>query len=209
MNRTSLLLVAAVILAACGAPPSPTLTSSPQIFSDDFSQDLKLWETFAEPGATARIVDGQLQIALTSQAAFAFTMAAINVTDFDLTVDTALGGGGLTNSYGIIFRYIDAQNFYRFDVTGDGLWGLSRRNNDQWISLRELEATSAINTGLSAANALRIVARGGGFTFHANGVELGRLEDNTLPVGRVGLFVSTFDDPTAQVSFDNLTIVKP
>ncbi|HKZ70223.1 MAG TPA: hypothetical protein VJ020_09090 [Anaerolineales bacterium] len=207
MTRTPFIL-AAILLAACSAP-TPTLTSSPRIFSDDFSQDLKLWETFAEPGATSQIIDGHLQIMLTNPAAFAFTMAAINVTDFDLTVNTALGGGGQTNSYGVIFRYIDNQNFYRFDVAGDGMWGLSRRNNDQWISLRELEPASAINTGAAAANALRIVARASEFTFYANGVELGRLSDNTLPVGRVGLFVSTFDDPNAQVSFDDMNIVKP
>ena len=127
-------MFAAALLAACGAA-TPSPPTSTQLFQDDFSSDLSLWELFNEPGASSQITDGQLVITLTNPSVVAFSIAAINVTDFDLRVNSVFTGGGLTNSYGVVFRYTDSQNFYRLDLTGDGLWGVSRRYNDQWISL--------------------------------------------------------------------------
>lgn len=201
--------LAALLLAACsGSTSTPPGASSPELFHDDFAQDLGLWETFAEPDAATQIADGRLTITLTASDTFAFSLAAINLTDFDLTVTATLLGGGLPNSHGVIFRYIDRENFYRFDISGDGLWGVSRRSDDQWVSIVELAPSQAINTG-AAMNAIRIVGRGSKFVFYANGAELGRVTDSNLPVGRIGLFASTFDDPNTQVSFDNLIIVNP
>lgn len=207
MRTVFLFIAAALILAACDSP-ALTPSRSPDLFHDDFSQDIGLWETFGEPNATAQIADGRLAITISAADTVAFSLAAINLTDFDLTVATSLTGGGFANGYGVIFRYIDNNNFYRFDISGDGLWGVSRRQDDRWISIVELEPSPAINTG-PALNTLRIVARGDDFVFNANGTELGQVTDSNLPVGRIGLFASTFDDPNTQVSFDNLNIVQP
>lgn len=203
-----LLLACWLALTACGTP-APTLTASPFLFRDDFSQDLSLWDIFEEPDATSEIIDGHLMLTVTNKSSVAFTVAALNVTDFDMAVQTVYVGGGSSSTYGIIFRYIDTHNFYRFDVSGDGLWGVSRRQGDQWISIVELNASPGIHTGSSAENTLRIVAHAKDFVFYANGVELGRISDNNLPVGRIGLFASTFDEPTIQVSFDQVTVVEP
>lgn len=207
MRTVFLFIAAALLLAACDSP-ALTPSRSPDLFRDDFSQDIGLWETFDEPNATTQIADGRLAIAISAADTVAFSLAAINLTDFDLTVATSLTGGGFANGYGVIFRYIDNNNFYRFDISGDGLWGVSRRQDDRWISIVELEPSQAINTG-PALNTLRIVARGDDFVFNANGTELGQVTDSNLPVGRIGLFASTFDDPNTQVSFDNLNIVQP
>ena len=205
--KRAIVIFAALVLAACDSP-ALTPSRSPDLFRDDFSQDIGLWETFDEPNAATQIADGRLAIAISAADTVAFSLAAINLTDFDLTVATSLTGGGFANGYGVIFRYIDNNNFYRFDISGDGLWGVSRRQDDRWISIVELEPSQAINTG-PALNTLRIVARGDDFVFYANGTELGQVTDSNLPVGRIGLFASTFDDPNTQVSFDNLNIVQP
>lgn len=136
-------------------------------------------------------------------------MAAINVSNFDMTVNAVLETGEAANSYGILFRYVDERNFYRLDLTGDGLWGVSRRRNDQWISLIELELSPAIRTELGSTNTLRIVGKDKDFAFYSNGVMLGTISDNNLPVGRLGLFASTFDGATIQVHFDDMTVVQP
>jgi hypothetical protein len=179
------------------------------LFYDDFSQNRGLWEIFTEADATAQIDNGQMDLTITQPSKVALAMSALNVADFDLSVSSTLTGGGLTNSYGLVFRYIDNGNFYRLDLTGDGLWGVSRRLNDQWISMVDLKSSPAIQAGLAKPNALRILARGGTFMFYANGTLLGSISDNNLPVGRIGLFASTFDDPTVQVGFDNVRVTKP
>jgi hypothetical protein len=198
-----------LLLAACDDGPAPTTSAGAELFKDDFSQDSGLWEIFAdENGASAAIADGHLEITVNTKSIVGFAMAAINLTDFDLTVTTTQISGGLANGYGVIFRYIDESNFYRFDISGDGLWGVSRRLNDQWIPIVELTASPAIQTGY-ASNTVRLVVRGSQFEFYANGVLLGQATDANLPVGRIGLFASTFDDPDTRVSFDDLVIVSP
>jgi hypothetical protein len=200
--------LAALAVAACG---SPTLTppDSPFLFRDSFTQDLSLWDVFEEPGAISEIVDGHLRLTVSEPSSVAFTLAALNVADFDLTVQTVHLTGGAANTYGVIFRYIDSGNFYRFDISGDGLWGVSRRQGDQWISIVELTASPNIHTAPPAANALRLVARADEFVFYANDLEVGRIRDNNLPVGRIGLFASTFEEAPIQVSFDDLVVVAP
>jgi hypothetical protein len=197
-----------LLLAACDSP-APTSSAGSELFKDDFSQDSGLWEIFSdENGASAAIADGHMVITVAAPSTVGFSIAVINLTDFDLTVTTTQISGGLANGYGVIFRYIDQNNFYRFDISGDGLWGVSRRLKDQWVPILELTASSAIQTGY-ASNALRLVARGGQFEFYANGVLLGQAADANLPVGRIGLFASTFDDPNTRASFDDLVIVSP
>jgi len=197
-----------LLLAACDSP-APTSSAGSELFKDDFSQDSGLWEIFSdENGASAAIADGHMVITVAAPSTVGFSIAVINLTDFDLTVTTTQISGGLANGYGVIFRYIDQNNFYRFDISGDGLWGVSRRLKDQWVPILELTASSAIQTGY-ASNTLRLVARGGQFEFYANGVLLGQAADANLPVGRIGLFASTFDDPDTLVSFDDLVIVSP
>jgi hypothetical protein len=168
-----------------------------------------LWDEFTENEGQAQIADGLMTISVSAPWSVAFSMAAINVSDFDVTVNAILETSEATNSYGILFRYVDERNFYRLDLTADGLWGVSRYRNDQWISLLELEASPAIRTELGVVNTLRIVGKDKDFAFYSNGIKLGAISDNNLPVGRLGLFASTFDGSTIQVNFDDLTVVTP
>jgi hypothetical protein len=208
--RRYCVLIIALCLAACEAAlATPTPDATRELFKDDFSQDRSLWEMFEEPTGNAYIADGSMIISASSPWSVSFSVAAINLADFDLSVNAARQNGEAENSYGIIFRYIDEENFYRLDFTGDGLWGVSRRRGDQWISILELQSSPAIRTEPGAANNLRIVGKAKDFTFYANGIQLGMITDNNLPVGRIGLFASTFAGTLIEASFDDIKVVIP
>ena len=196
------------IIAACSSPAAPPETRTAWLFQADFSDDDGLWETFNDNTASAVIGGEHLSLAVNSPSTVAISLAAINLTDFDLTVTTTQTDGDLANGYGVIFRYIDERNFYRFDISGDAMWAVSRRLDDQWIPLYDLASSAAIQPGL-AANTIRVLARGSRFVFYANGALLGRLTDSNLPVGRIGVFASTFDGASTHVDFDDVEIVKP
>lgn len=214
MRLFRLLITLCVALAACNTvEPLPTLAPKPATpaadsFQDDFSKDLGIWQTFVEAKAAAEIADGHLSITVKEPFTVSLSIATLNLNDFDLSVVTTQKSVGAANGYGVIFRYIDNQNFYRFDIGGDSTWAVSRRMREQWIHLSELKSSSAIKPNPSS-NTLRIVARGDAFEFYANGTLLGTINDSNLPIGRIGLFASTFDDPKTQVMFDNMRVVKP
>ncbi|MBI5293218.1 MAG: hypothetical protein HY872_15185 [Chloroflexi bacterium] len=209
-NPVRLLLCAAMAvtaLAACNSP-SPTAPAPAKDFHDTFAQDLGLWETFTEGNASAAITGGQLVITVAAPSSVGLSLCALNVSDFDLTVTASQASGGAGNSLGAILRYTTPGNFYRFDVTGDGLWGFSRRQNNDWVRIVGLTQSSAINTG-GGANLLRVTAHGSRFEFYANGALLGRATDTNETVGRVGLFAASFDDPNIQAAFDDITVSLP
>lgn len=208
MKKQLLLLAFALTLAACSTPVVQPTPISSDTFEEDFSKDTGIWQTFTETGGSAKIVDGQMDIVVGSPFTVSLSIAALNLADFDLTLITTPIINGTANGYGVIFRYLDLQNFYRFDVGGDGKWGVSRRLRDQWLHLSELKVSPAIKTG-TTPNTLRIVARADKFEFYANGTLLGTISDANLPLGRIGIFASTFDDAKTEIKFDNIRVSKP
>jgi hypothetical protein len=214
MRLFLLLITLCTALIACSTmEPLPTLAPKPptrvvDTFQDDFSKDVGVWQTFDEAKAAAAIANGYLNITVKEPFTVSLSIAALNLNDFDLSVITKQTSVGTANGYGVIFRYIDDKNFYRFDIGGDSKWAVSRRMREQWIHLSELKSSAAIQPSPST-NTIRIVARGDSFEFYANGSLLGKLNDSNLAIGRIGLFASTFDDPKTQVIFDDVKVVKP
>lgn len=128
--------------------------------------------------------------------------------DFVLEVDAWLRAGPPESSYGVIFRAQDDGQFYRFDITGNGLYMVERRAADgTWARLiPEWTATAAINQGLNVANRLKVIAAGSDLAFYVNDILLTQLSDATLGEGVIALDAGSFAGNALQVSFDNLSI---
>ncbi len=129
-------------------------------------------------------------------------------TDFDLTVDARLLAGDVASSYGVLFRMQDLQQFYRFEVTGTGLYVIERRNVDgTWLRfVQDWTASPALNQGLTTTNQLRVVAYGSLLTFYANGILLQQVQDSQFKAGAIALDAGTFGQGGLQVVFDNVVV---
>jgi hypothetical protein len=88
--------------------------------------------------------------------------------NFDLTVQTRQVAGDDDNSYGIIFRWRDVDNFYRFEISGDGYYRLSKTEAGHTENITQWIPSEVIRTG-QAANLIEIVAQEDTFTFYING----------------------------------------
>jgi hypothetical protein len=71
-------------------------------------------------------------------------------------VDAAKVGGPDKNGFGVICRYQDENNYYRFMISSDGLMVISMKKNGAWSNLSSdvWEPSNAINLG-SASNHIR------------------------------------------------------
>ena len=163
-----------------------------------------------ESGSTA-IVNEQLVVTITTPNTMQYSALENAVFgDFVLEVDAWQRSGPPESSYGILFRIQDGQQFYRFDVTGSGLFMVERRNADEtWTRLiPEWSPTTALNQGLNVANRLKVIAAGPTLTFYVNDVLLTQVNDSTFSSGGIALDAGTFGGGNLQVSFDNLSITS-
>lgn len=203
-------------LTACGARPLLPTQDAP----DTIDSDLDYRDGFVpgntgnwlleqdELGSTA-IVNEQLVITVASPNTIQFTtLEDMSFSDFALEVDVVQRTGPPESSFGTIFRIQDNQEFYRFDITGNGLFIIERHNGDgTWTRLiADWTPSPALNQGLNVTNRLKVLAVGSSLAFYANDVLLIQLNDTTLSGGQIGFDAGTFGGGNLQVTFDNLDI---
>ena len=161
-----------------------------------------------ELGSTA-VANEQLVITVAAPNTIQYaTLTDRTFDDFVLEVDAWQRGGAPESSYGVLFRVQEDGQFYRFDITGNGLYMIERRATDgTWTRLLpEWTATAAINQGLNVANRLKVIANGAELGFYVNDILLTQLSDSTLSGGRIGLDAGSFAGNALQVSFDNVSV---
>jgi hypothetical protein len=177
-------------------------------YEDDFSNPSSGWDDAFDRYTTKQYGNNKYYIEITTSNLVAWGLANRNVADFRLEVDAAQEAGPNNNGYGVLFRLQDRDNFYRFDVSGDGFFLLSKFNSGEWVTLVPWTASSAINVG-QAANRLAVEAIGSQIRVYANDSLLAEVEDDTITEGNFGFFASTFSEPNLTISFDDISLWTP
>lgn len=207
----------ALVLTGCGDQSSLSAGSRPALAgSGAFQEEFVPGETgnwvFEEDelGSTA-VVNEQLVITVNTPNTIQFsTLTEPSFVDFLLEVDAWQRSGSSESSYGVLFRMLDNQQFYRFEITGTGLYMIERHNVDgTWTRLiPEWTPTAAINKGLNVPNRLKIIATGPDMAFYVNDILLTQVRDDQYAEGLIGLDAGTFSGGSVQVSFDRLSVVS-
>jgi pSer/pThr/pTyr-binding forkhead associated (FHA) protein len=178
------------------------------VYEDDFSDPSSGWDDAFDRYTTKQYGNNKYYIDITTSNLVAWGLANRSVSDFRLEVDATQELGPNNNGYGILFRFQDRDNFYRFDISGDGFFLLSKFHAGEWVTLVPWTASSAINVG-QTANRLSVEAVGSQIRVYANDDLLAELEDDTFAEGNFGFFASTFSEPNLTVSFDDITLWTP
>lgn len=213
------LLIVFVLLAACGGRPllpsagdSVSSESNNGTYQDAFVPgETGNWVFESDEFGSTAIVNEQLVVTVAAPNTIQYAALDDEVFgDFALEVDAWQRSGPVESSYGILFRMADGMQFYRFDVTGNGLFMVERHNSDgTWVRLLpDWTPAAALTQGLNVANRLKVIAAGSTLTFFANDVLLTQITDNTFTTGGIALDAGTFGGGNLQVSFDNLNIMS-
>jgi len=177
-------------------------------YEDDFSNPSSGWDDAFDRYTTKQYGNNKYYIEITTSNLVAWGLANRNVADFRLQVDAAQEAGPNNNGYGILFRFQDRDNFYRFDISGDGFFLLSKFQDGEWVTLIPWTASSAVNVG-QGANRLIVEAVGGEIRVYANDTLLAEVEDDAFTEGNFGFFASTFSEPNLTISFDDIILWTP
>jgi Tol biopolymer transport system component len=178
------------------------------VYDDDFSNPSSGWDDAFDRYTTKQYGNNKYYVDITTSNLVAWGLANRKVGDFRLQVDAAQEEGPNNNGYGVLFRFQDRDNFYRFDISGDGFFLLSRFYDGEWVTLVPWTASSAVNVG-QATNRLAVEAVGSQIRVYANDALLAEVEDDTLDEGNFGFFASTFSEPNLTISFDDIKLWTP
>jgi len=209
ISRFALLLL---LLIGCNRATSEGLPAG-VLYQDDFAADAGNWLLESDLDASASYADGQLHLSITTPNLVAWAeLQDRTFDDFVLEIDATQVDGPDNNSYGVVFRIKNPSAYYRFDISGDGYYALTRRDEDEggrwtWITEDWLES-AAIHRGAST-NKIKIVAQGSHLVFYVNGQQIAEADDSAYRSGAIGLNAGSFHEPGVTIAFDNLTIQKP
>lgn len=197
-----LLAVALVVfLVACGGEQLP--------WSDDFSDPAGGWQAESDASAEVRCYEGVMRLLVKVPNRLAWASAGQEFSDFRLAVEATQVAGPDDNEYGVLVRMRDADHFYRFSISGDGYYLVSKYDGGVWEVLNDdWTSSAAIHLG-TVTNLLEVVCRGATMTFLVNGVTLMQVEDGSYSRGDIGLYAGSFFEPGVEIHFDNLTVTEP
>ncbi len=225
MKRSfAFVLLLALLLAACSHASAPSATPASLtvtqpasashltvLFQDDFSNPKSGWDTMREDDAVIEYTNGHYRIWLNYPHTNIWANPGLKFTDTRTEVDATKVGGPDNNAFGIICRYQDADHFYFFLISSDGYYGIGKTNGERQTLLTNdgnMKYTTAIHKG-HATNHLRADCVGTTLALYVNGQRLALVEDAEFGEGDVGLIVGTFDQPGADIVFDNFAVYQP
>lgn len=204
-------LVTLAALLALAALLVTYSTGDPLPWSDDFSDPASGWRTESDASAEVGYHEGAMRVFVKSPNRLAWAWADRDFSNFHLSVEAIQVAGPDDNEYGVQVRMEDNNRFYRFSISGDGYYQVSKHDGAEWQVLSgEWSESDAIHLG-AAANHLEVVCQAATMTFLVNSVQLAQVEDADYSRGDIGLYAGSFRDPGlgVEIHFDNLTVTEP
>jgi hypothetical protein len=170
------------------------------------------WLLESDESGSTTIIPEQLLIEINNPQMVQYaTLTEPIFDDFNLEVEGRILSGSPHTSYGVLFRMQNPQQFYRFEITGDGTYILERHDADgsRNLFMGDWRDAESINQGQNVINRLGVDVKGSNISLFVNGILLEQFTDDVYSSGYIGLDAGTFDIAPVQVAFDNLLIRPP
>ena len=238
----AVVIILMLAVLACGLPagggatptvavaPVPTLpatqppaTVAPQssgsaksgsvLFHDDFTNPSSGWDQTTNSDGSTDYANGGYRILVNTINLVMW--ANPNQTlqnDVRIEVDATKSAGPDGNAFGVICRYTDTNNFYKFLVTSDGYAGISKLINGMVTVISspdgKIQTVNNVNKG-AASNHIRADCIGNTLTLYVNGNQVATANDSSLSGGDTGLFAQTYDTGGVDILFHDFNVYAP
>jgi len=203
-------------------PATPTPTRGPMpvpaalkvskgalLFSDEFTNNSAGWDEDSGETSTRYFQDGRYHIVVNKVDYIAWSnpIQEYRFQDFVYEVDATPTGGPDDNAYGVLFRYVDTDNFYRFDISADGQLRAQKKVKGEYTALSAWTRSTAVKQG-KQVNKIGVTAIGDTFNFYVNSIYVGSVSDSSLPAGSIGLIAAAYAEggPGVDIAFDNAKV---
>ena len=173
---------------------------------DLFAVDNGTWGIGYTGATSTYFKSGRLHVSVDDNNTIAWAEGSTTVGDFYAEVDTVHWEGPVNNQLGIIFRYVDADNFYFFAIGNDGYYSLQILQNDEWSMLIDWTESATIEVGEGETNTLGLLVEGSDITLLINDYIVDRITDDTFAGGTLALAAGAFDEPPVDIGFDDFAV---
>jgi hypothetical protein len=219
------LLVVVVILQACGGGPLPVASTatflpvatseSPatpqgQLFADDFSNPLSGWDVRHDADAITDYQNGEFVIFVGKINTTLWSIPNHYLTDVSVEVNAREVAGPDDNLFGVICRYQDSNNFYRFVIGGNGYAGITKRVGGKVIVISGpvLSRSPAVTRG-QESNHLKAICQGNQLSLYVNDQLVAQATDSDFQGGDVGLLASAGNHAGVEIHFTHFVVTQP
>jgi hypothetical protein len=194
-------------------PPTTSTTATTPVaparlgigFTDSFDDNSNEWFVGGYSDrfviGSRSIADGtyRWQVQAHQPARFSAVPKVDPVSAFYLIVDAKRVSGAKDCLYGLLFRRLDRNNFYLFQISDEQYFAFELLDQDEWTTLIDWTKTSAIRPG--EVNRLAVRSEGSHFAFFINDEFVGEADDDEFSSGIVGLVVG-FPEARRQAVFE-------
>ena len=180
------------------------------LFMDDFSDHENGWKVSVTNTGIVHYDQDTFRIMILEDNADYWSTPGINVKDSISDVDAVKVTGPGNNLFGLVCRWSDQNNYYAFQVSSDGYYGILRVQNGERkvISDNSLQTTNLIRYG-EKINHLRADCVGNTLSLYVNWNKVAEVNDDTFTAGDVGLIASSLGEAGTDVRFDNFIVLAP
>jgi hypothetical protein len=216
MYRKGFVFLGLVLLTACSQISSfgqQTIYDVPSgsiLFQEDFSSDQNKWRTWDQEGSFVRYQAKGFRFFVNQANYDYWSTPGYTFKNMKVEVDAIKVDGPDNNAYGVMCRFVDADNYYAFLISSDGYAGILRVLDGVYTLLNgaSMEYAPMILKG-EALNKISAACNENDLTLMINGEALFIVQDESFDTGDVGLMVSSYDQPGVDILFDNLTVTQP
>jgi hypothetical protein len=197
------------LLASCGLFEMPTEPGS-VLYQDDFSRASSGWDRYQDEVYYSDYFEGVYRISVFEPNTDAWANPRLDFGDVRINVEATKHDGPDDNLFGIICRYQDPLNFYFFLISSDGYTGIGVSKDGRRVlaSADSMLPSDAVLRG-AATNHLRAECIGYDLRLYVNNSLVAQAYGAEWESGDVGLIVGTYQEPGADIYFDNFSIVRP
>lgn len=199
----------ALLLIVSGSSAFATCQGETVLFEDTFTELLPSWGL---PSDAFKVESKRLVIEPAPDVVFWKTNQASLYDNIDMCVAvTTITGVEPDNAYaGILFWYVDENNFYAFELSPNGKASVWRRQRGKWLEQVGWQEVEGARTGDNSINELRVVTRGDRATVYVNDTEFVKFTGSAPKEGQqIGFLAASPDIGSARYAFENLKITGP
>lgn len=211
----SLAITLLVVLVACQTNPLTAqffeVTSGEVLYQDDFTDPGSGWEESLDD--STRILDyfeGYYRIQIQGDHQLIWTGPPMQFDDVQLESDMIKVVGSEDDTFGLVCRAQDPDNYYFFVISSDGYYGIGKsiEGVQELISGPGMLPADEVLQGI-ANNHLRADCIGENLALSINGQRISSVTDSQYVRGRVGILVGTLEAQENVVLFDNFSVLNP